>query len=348
MLRRATRRGAPRPPRPPGPPRQGTSSRGAAPTPGPRRPQGDGARHRAAQCSPPLCLCSGARTQPGASCDRTPSGTCSPPVPRTGDAFAWRPPHRPLARIAATGRPPPSLCCHPRRGCRTWTPPLIRPPRASAVGVQRGRPSRCYSARTLPFARRRPRRLTARPSNNAPAPIRTSSSSGAPVKARDEALEDAVATVGARSGVAPVETSAVGTGAGAGEEAVGTGAGAGEEAVGGGDVPVPVPGARRGRGRLRAGCVRAPVEGPLYATEDQGHGRAASGAPGGADRVRARAGADAGAVGVAVQCRRHGAHGQRSGDRRRTPSDRSRRGTARTSCSPCPPRRPRRCTRSRG
>ena len=40
----------------------------------------------------------------------------------------------------------------------------------------------------------------ARPTANEPSPINTSSRSGAPVEARDEALEAAVATVGAVSG----------------------------------------------------------------------------------------------------------------------------------------------------
>jgi hypothetical protein len=51
----------------------------------------------------------------------------------------------------------------------------------------------------------------ARPTASEPSPINTSSRSGAPVEARDEELEAAVATVGVLSGEG-LETNAAGTG----------------------------------------------------------------------------------------------------------------------------------------
>jgi hypothetical protein len=56
----------------------------------------------------------------------------------------------------------------------------------------------------------------ARPMINAPSPITTSSASGAPVEAREEALAAAVATVGVLSGDG-LETKEAGTGVAADE-----------------------------------------------------------------------------------------------------------------------------------
>src|SRR5271163_1327040 len=81
---------------------------------------------------------------------------------------------------------PPSTRCSPRTGATR---------RAHAA-----RANRCYPATPDRSVRRRADRRTAKPVHNDPSPINTSSSNGAPVEARDEAFDAAVATVGALSG----------------------------------------------------------------------------------------------------------------------------------------------------
>ena len=66
----------------------------------------------------------------------------------------------------------------------------------------------------------------ARPMASEPSPINTSSRSGAPVEASDEALEAAVATVGAVKGEG-LETNDAGIGAAADEDDAGVPAGVG-------------------------------------------------------------------------------------------------------------------------
>ena len=66
----------------------------------------------------------------------------------------------------------------------------------------------------------------ARPAASEPSPINTSSSSGAPVEARDEVLDAAVATVGVLSGKG-LETSDAGVGVADDEDDAGVPAGDG-------------------------------------------------------------------------------------------------------------------------